>query len=91
MKKKTIPKFKSEDEEREFWATHDATEFIDFTQAQSATFANLKPSVKAISIRLPESLLDSIKVIANKRDMPYQSLMKVLLAEAVDREMNRVP
>lgn len=89
MKNKTIPKFISEDKEREFWATHDATEFIDLSQAKSAIFPNLKPSAKSISIRLPQSLLDSIKVIANKRDIPYQSLMKILLAEAVERELNK--
>jgi predicted DNA binding CopG/RHH family protein len=87
MTKETIPKFKSEDEEREFWSTHDATKFIDLSQAQPARFPELKPSLKTISIRLPESLLESIKVIAHKKDVPYQSLMKMLLAEAVQREL----
>ncbi|GFP28248.1 hypothetical protein HKBW3S43_00845 [Candidatus Hakubella thermalkaliphila] len=87
MTKEAIPKFKSEDEEREFWSTHDATKFIDLSQAQPARFPELKPSLKIISIRLPESLLDSIKVIAHKKDVPYQSLMKMLLAEAVEREL----
>lgn len=89
MRNKTIPKFTSEDKEREFWAKQDATEFIDFSQAKTAIFPNLKPSAKCISIRLPQSLLDSIKVLANKRDIPYQSLMKILLAEAVERELNK--
>ncbi|HNV62809.1 MAG TPA: BrnA antitoxin family protein [Candidatus Cloacimonas acidaminovorans] len=90
MKKKTIPKFSSEDKERDFWAGHDATEFIDFSQAKPALFPNLKLSSKLISIRLPTTLLDSLKVLANKRDVPYQSLMKMLLAETVEREMSKV-
>ena len=89
MKKKIIPKFPSEDKEREFWTNHDATEFIDFSQAKSTLFPNLKPSGKSISIRLPKTLLDSIKVLANKKDVPYQSLMKIFLAEAVEREIHK--
>lgn len=90
MKKKIIPKLSSEDKEREFWADHDATEFIDFSQAKPALFPNLKLSSKLISIRLPITLLDSLKVLANKRDVPYQSLMKMLLAETVEREISKV-
>ncbi|MBI3920921.1 MAG: BrnA antitoxin family protein [Armatimonadetes bacterium] len=88
MKKQPIPRFRSEDDEREFWATHDATEFLDLTGAQSILFPNLKPSVKTISLRLPESLLDSLKVVAHRRDVPYQSLIKIILADAVERELN---
>jgi predicted DNA binding CopG/RHH family protein len=84
---KKIPSFRSEEEEREFWATHDATDFIDFSQAQQAHMPRLKPTLKTISIRLPEPLLESIKVLAHKRDVPYQSLMKMLLAEGIKREL----
>jgi len=87
MKKQQIPRFQSEEEEQEFWATHDATDFIDFSQAQQALMPNLKPTLKTISIRLPETLLESIKVLAHKRDVPYQSLMKMLLAEGIEREL----
>jgi predicted DNA binding CopG/RHH family protein len=87
MKKKQIPKFKSEEEEREFWASHDATDFIDFSEAKQALMPNLRPTLKKVSIRLPESLLESIKVLAHKRDVPYQSLMKILLAEGIEREL----
>lgn len=83
-KLKKIPKFKNEDEERAFWEKHDSTEYVDWSKAKHATFPNLKPSTKTISLRLPQSLLDRIKIEANKRDMPYQSLIKVWLAEDVD-------
>ncbi|MCP4024544.1 MAG: hypothetical protein GY729_22080 [Desulfobacteraceae bacterium] len=84
---KQIPEFKTEDEEREFWATHDSTEFIDWKQAQKVAFSNLKPSVKKISLRLPEPMLDKLKLLANKRDVPYQSLLKIYLAERIEREL----
>jgi len=87
MKKKQIPKFKSEEEEREFWSIHDATDFIDFSEARQALMPNLRPTLKKVSIRLPESLLESIKALAHKRDIPYQSLMKILLAEGIEREL----
>lgn len=79
--------FKTEDEEREFWAAHDSTELIDWKQAKRIVLSNLKPSVKTISLRLPESLLESLKLMANKRDIPYQSLIKVLLAERIEQEL----
>ena len=85
MKKyKLIPKFKNEAQEAEFWIKNDSTEFIDWQQAKVATFSNLKPSTESISLRLPESLLNEIKMIANKKDMPYQSLMKFLLAQGIN-------
>ena len=88
MKKlKPIPKFKSEDEEIEFWDTHDSTEYIDWSKAQRTVFPNLKPSTESISIRLPVSLLSDLKVLANKKDVPYQSLMKVYLSERVEKEV----
>ena len=82
-KGKRAPKFASEQEERDFWETHDSSEFVDWAAAESVAMSNLKPSTKTISLRLPEGLLDSIKIEANKRDMPYQSLIKAWLAEDV--------
>ncbi|MGK0442315.1 MAG: putative DNA binding CopG/RHH family protein [Pseudohongiellaceae bacterium] len=87
-KVKTIPNFKNEAEERTFWEKHDSSDYIDWNQAQSVSMANLKPSTKTISLRLPEGLLDSIKIEANKRDMPYQSLMKSWLADDVKQSRN---
>ena len=78
-----VPKFKSESEERAFWETHDSSDYQDWSKASAVSLPNLKPSTKTISIRLPESLLESIKVEANRRDIPYQSLIKVWLAEDV--------
>ena len=86
MNKKT-PKFKNEDEEREFWSTHDSTEYIDWKKAKRVTFSNLKPSVKKISLRLPESMLEELKLLANKKDVPYQSLLKIFLAERIKKEL----
>lgn len=80
-KLKAVPNFKSEADERKFWETHDSTEYIDWSKAERARFPNLKPATTAISIRLPSDLLDRIKVAANKRDVPYQSLIKMWLAE----------
>ena len=82
-KLKQIPKFKSEKEEREFWETHDTTEYFDDAKMIRARFPNLKLSTRSISLRLPLSLLERIKIEANKRDVPYQSLIKVWLAEKV--------
>jgi predicted DNA binding CopG/RHH family protein len=81
-----IPKFKNEDEEREFWAAHDSTEFVDWSQASRAVFPNLKPTTRAISLRLPESMLDELRQMANQRDVPYQSLIKVFPRERIDQE-----
>ncbi len=87
-KLKKIPKFKSEAEETEFWATHDSTEYIDYSTAKRMVFPNLKPSTKTISIRLPESLIEHLKLLANKRDVPYQSLLKMFLSEKVEEELH---
>jgi len=84
-KPKQIPEFKSEAEEREFWETHNSTDYVNWEQARPAPFANLKPSTKAISIRMPQAMLEKIKVEANRRDVPYQSLIKVWLSERLDR------
>jgi predicted DNA binding CopG/RHH family protein len=86
--KKRLPKFKSEVAERRFWATHDSTEYLDWSKARRVLFPNLKPSVKTISIRLPESLLDALKTLANERDVPYQSLVKMILAEQVEEALH---
>ncbi len=85
-KLKKIPEFKNEDAEFEFWSTHDTTEYLDLSKARRVVFPNLKPSSRTISLRLPVSVLDGIKVMANRRDVPYQSLMKILLADAIMRE-----
>ncbi len=82
-KVKQIPRFKTETEERAFWEKHHTSEFLDWEKAKLAAFPNLKPSTKTISLRLPEGLLDRIKIEANKRDMPYQSLIKAWLADDV--------
>ena len=84
---KRIPKFKNEDEEREFWVSHDSTEYINWKQAKRVTLPNLKPSVKKISLRLPESMIEELKLIANKKDVPYQSLMKIFLSERIEKEL----
>lgn len=78
-----IPQFRSEEEERNFWARHDSADFVDYSQAKQPAFPSLKPSSRAISIRLPESLIENIKLLANREDVPYQSMMKVLLSEKV--------
>jgi predicted DNA binding CopG/RHH family protein len=84
MKKlKPIPTFKTESQERKFWETHDSADYIDLSKAVPVRFTNLKPSTTAISLRLPVSLLEQIKIAANKRDVPYQSLIKMWLAEKV--------
>jgi predicted DNA binding CopG/RHH family protein len=84
---KQIPKFKNEDQEREFWASHDSTDYINWDKAEKITFSNLKPSVKKISLRLPESMIEELKLLANKRDVPYQSLLKIFLAERIEKEL----
>ncbi|MGH2582696.1 MAG: BrnA antitoxin family protein [Anaerolineales bacterium] len=84
---KSIPEFKSEDEEREFWSESDSTDHLDWKKAERALFPNLKPSTRAISLRLPETLLDTIRQLANERDVPYQSLIKMMLQERVERDL----
>lgn len=87
-KLKATPKFKTEAEEKAFWEKHDSSDYMDWKQAQSVLMPNLKPSTKTISLRLPEGLLDSIKIEANKLDMPYQSLIKAWLADDVKQSRN---
>jgi len=83
--RKRIPEFRSEAEERAFWETHDSTEYIDWSSGEAVRLPNLKPTTRTISLRLPVSLLERIKLEANRRDVPYQSLIKTWLAEDVDR------
>jgi len=85
--KKKIPKFRNEDEEREFWATQDSTDYIDWNKGKKVVLSKLKPSIKTISLRLPESMLEELKLLANKRDVPYQSLLKIFLAERIEEEL----
>ena len=82
-----MPTFESEDEEREFWATHDSTGYVDWGKAAPVYFPKLKPSTKSISLRLPEMMLDKLRLIAHKRDIPYQSLIKVFLYERIKQEL----
>lgn len=86
---KPIPKFENEDEEREFWATHDSTEYMDWGQAEKVLLPNLKPANKVVSLRMSETMLNELKLLANKMDVPYQSLMKVYLRERIDKDLNR--
>jgi predicted DNA binding CopG/RHH family protein len=88
--KKPIPEFRSEEDERAFWAEHDSTDFIDWQIARRRRFPNLKPSLRTISLRLPVSMIEDLKILANKRDVPYQSLLKVFLAERLERERRRL-
>ena len=88
-KKKKIPKFVNEDAEREFWASHDSTDYIDWSTSKNVVMPNLKPTLKTISIRLPEIMIEELKLIANKKDVPYQSLMKMFLAEKLEQELHK--
>ena len=89
MKRKRVPEFRSEDEERRFWAENDSSEFIDWASASRRKLPNLRPSLRTISLRLPVSMIEDLKVLANKRDVPYQSLLKVFLAERLKKERRR--
>jgi predicted DNA binding CopG/RHH family protein len=87
MKHKRIPKFRSEEQEREFWASADSTEYVDWSKARRAVLPNLKPTLRTISLRLPELMIAELKLLANKRDVPYQSLLKIFLAERIRQEI----
>jgi predicted DNA binding CopG/RHH family protein len=86
-RKKQIPRFESEDQEQAFWANHDSSDYLDWSKARRITFSNLKPSTRTISIRLPESMLEELKLLANQRDVPYPSMLKIFLAERIDQEL----
>lgn len=85
--KKKIPKFKNEKQERAFWASHDSTKYVDWKRGKKVIFPNLRPSLRSISLRLPESMLEELRLLANKRDVPYQSLMKIFLSERIEQEL----
>jgi predicted DNA binding CopG/RHH family protein len=85
----TKRRFRTEDEEREYWATHDSVGKVDWSKARRLTLANLHPSVRTISLRLPESMLEALKLLANQRDVPYQSLIKVFLSDRIRRELSK--
>ena len=87
--KKELPEFNNEAEERKFWTDHDSTDYVEWDEARIARFPKLKPTTKSISIRLPQDLIDDLKILANRRDVPYQSLLKVFLAEKIDAEFGR--
>ena len=88
---KKLPEFKNEDEERRFWATADSTHYVDWQSGTRKKLVHLKPSLKTISLRLPVSMIEDLKVLANSRDVPYQSLLKVFLAERLARERQAPP
>jgi predicted DNA binding CopG/RHH family protein len=91
MVKKRVPKPKSEQVEREFWAGKDSSEDLDWRKAERVVLPELRPSLKTISLRVPESMLEELKLLAHQRDVPYQSLMKVFLAERIEQELDRQP
>ena len=84
--KKPLPKFQNEEQEREFWAHHDSTDYLDWKRGQRMVLPNLRPSSQTISIRLPKPMVEQLKLLANKRDVPYQSLLKIFLAERLKAE-----
>jgi predicted DNA binding CopG/RHH family protein len=84
--KKPIPKFRTQDAERDFWAAHDSTDYIDWRKARRVTLPNLKPSSQTISLRIPKPMLERLKLLANKRDVPYQSLLKMFVADRLKAE-----
>jgi predicted DNA binding CopG/RHH family protein len=86
--RKEIPGFKNEAEERLFWQQHDSSEYLDWSDAEEVVFSKLKPTTRTISIRLPESMIEELKLLANKRDVPYQSLLKIFLSERIDAELH---
>ena len=87
--KKKIPKFKTEVEERKFWHENDSSQYIDWADAEEIVLPRLKPSTRKISIRLPESMIEELKLLANKRDVPYQSLLKIFLSERINSELHQ--
>ena len=90
MKKaKKIPVFKNDDDERAFWKNHDASDYVDWNTSGKVIFNNLKPTTKTISLRLPEYILDELKILAHKQDVPYQSLIKIFLKDRIDQEMRQ--
>lgn len=91
MNKAEMPTFENEDQEREFWVTHDSTDYLDWQGATPLSLAKLRPTTRTISIRLPEAMLERLKVLANKRDVPYQSLLKMFVADRIEEELRLTP
>ena len=90
MKKASkIPVFKNEEEERTFWSKNDSSEYVDWDVSEKVAFSNLKPTTKTISLRLPEYIIDELKVLAHKKDVPYQSLIKIFLKDRIDQELRQ--
>ena len=88
-KRKTIPHFKNEADETKFWSTHDSTEFVDWSKAEPALFPNLKPTSKLISIRFSVSVLEKLQTLANRRDIPYQTLIKLFVNRELSKELHK--
>ena len=86
-RKKAIPAFKNEEQERKFWASHESADYIDWRRAEEVRLPNLRPTTRTISIRLPQPMIERLKVLANKRDVPYQSLLKMYVAERIEEEL----
>ena len=89
-RKKPVPRFRVEDKERQFWAAVDSVDYVDWRRSRRVSFPKLKPSTRTISLRLPEALLADLKVLANKQDVPYQSLLKIYLAERIRHEFGKL-
>jgi predicted DNA binding CopG/RHH family protein len=89
MARKPLPRFRSEAEEQAFWSEHDATDYVEWSEARPVVLPNLKPSTRTISLRLPEHMIDELKLLANKQDVPYQSLLKMYLAERLEEELGQ--
>lgn len=84
---KAIPRFESEEEERTFWSKRDSVEYVDWKKARRVKMTTLKPTTRTVSIRMPETMLEDLKLLANKSDVPYQSLLKIYVAERIDAEL----
>ena len=89
QKLKKIPVFKNEDEERTFWSNNDASDYMDWSTSKKVRFSNLKPTTKTISLRLPEYILEELKLLAHKQDVPYQSLIKIFLKDRINQELRQ--
>ena len=89
QRKKQVPKFRTEDDERAFWAREDSADYVDWSKAKRVKLAKLRPTLRTISLRLPVSMIEDLKILANRRDVPYQSLLKVFLAERLEKEHRR--
>ncbi len=85
--KNKIPKFKNDAQERAFWASHDSADYVDWKKGKKVIFPNLRPSLRSISLRLPESMIEELRLLANKKDVPYQSLLKMFLSERIAQEL----